>query len=223
MREEKLTGRDSEWYYQGDKTTMSKEHLKKHNLIVFAEENFARAVALGVMVKRPLTAWHILIPGMFIFDFLRRSSEIKRYSTLFMFPRKIALDVALDITRGEDRKNRVLRAEGEISEWLTSLKLYSGRLHQGHIDEITLLIDHYSKLLNAEGANYHALVKNAYKNKGKYQVFLNQLASVEKEVDQAIAEIRCENHEIWKRLQAEQTQVEELRKKEIDKAFSRKR
>jgi hypothetical protein len=223
MKGEKLTGRDTEWYYQSDTMVMPKEYKKKYDFIASAEEDFARAVALGVLIKRPLTAWHFLLPGMFIFDFIRRSSAIKRYSTLFMFPRKLALDVALDITEGEDRKNRVVQAEREISEWLTSLKLYSGRLHQGHIDEINLFIDHYSKLLNAEGNTYHALVKNAYKNRGNYEAFLNQLSSAEKEVDQAIAEIRGETKDIWKRLQAEQVQVEELRKKEIENIFSRKR
>lgn len=77
---------------------------KKHKAILDEEESFARAVALGVHVKRPLSTWHFLLPGMFIFDFLRRSIEIKRYGDLFLFPRKLALNGALEMIKGEDKK-----------------------------------------------------------------------------------------------------------------------
>jgi hypothetical protein len=192
---------------------------KKHLIILEAEESFARAVALGVHVKRPLTAWHFLLPGMFLFDLLRRSSGTRRYSTLFVFPRKLALEGALDILDGEDRKNILSRIEEEIREWLTSLKLYSGRLLRGHTEEVDLLIDHYSKLLHAEGDHYYTLVKNAYKNREQYEAYLRQLAAAEQEVDRAIGEIHGEAGDIWERLRAEQVQVRELREKEVNQIF----
>ncbi len=198
---------------------MQKELEKKYDTVLFAEEEFARGVALGVLVKRPITPWHVLIPGMFILDFLRRSSEIKRYSNLFLFPRKLALALALDTSKGEKMKNGILRAEEEIRQWLTSLQLYSGGLQREQMKVICLLFDHYSKLLNAEGKSYHSLVRNAYKTRENYEAYLHQLASVEKRVDQVIAEIRGETQDIWDRLQAEQVQVEELRKKEIERIF----
>jgi hypothetical protein len=198
---------------------MLKELEKKYDIILSAEEEFARGVALGVLVKRPLTPWHVLIPGMFILDFLRRSSEIKRYSNLFLFPRKLALALALDTSKGEEMKNRISRAEEEIRQWLTSLQLYSGGLHGEQMEVIRLLVDHYSNLLNAEGKSYHSLVRNAYKTRENYEAYLHQLAPVEKRVDQAIAELREETQDIWGRLQAEQVQVEELRKKEVERIF----
>ncbi|HUT72765.1 MAG TPA: NF038143 family protein, partial [Desulfatiglandales bacterium] len=63
----------------------------KYDMILSAEGSFARTVALGVVVRRPLTAWHYLIPGMFLIDFLRRSAEIRKYSEHFLFPRRQAL------------------------------------------------------------------------------------------------------------------------------------
>jgi hypothetical protein len=63
-----------------------RDYDKKKALVLDGEESFARAVALGVIVKRPPSAWHFLLPGMFLFDFLRRSSETRRYSDLFLFP-----------------------------------------------------------------------------------------------------------------------------------------
>jgi hypothetical protein len=193
---------------------------KKHKVILEAEESFARAVALGVHVKRPLSAWHFILPGMFIFDFLRRSSETRRYSTLFVFPRKLALDGALDMIKGEDRKKILSQIEEQIKQWLSSLNLYSERLHRKHMDEIDLLVDHYSKLLHAEGNHYPGLVKYAYPARESYEAYLHRLSAAEQEVDHAIAEIRGETEEIWERLRAEQIQVTELRTKEVNQIFS---
>ncbi|PIV21996.1 MAG: hypothetical protein COS40_06340 [Deltaproteobacteria bacterium CG03_land_8_20_14_0_80_45_14] len=194
---------------------------RKYKVILNAEESFARAVALGVYIRRPLTAWRFLLPGMFIFDVLRRSSEIRRYSDLFLFPRKLALDGALDILNGEDRKNILSRIEKEIRQWLTSLKIYSERLLRGHMDEIHLLIDHFSKLLNAVGNSYYALVKNAYKTREQYEAHLHQLTAAEQEIDQAISNIHGEAIDIRERLRAEQAQAEKLREKEVNRTFSR--
>jgi hypothetical protein len=192
---------------------------KKHKVILEAEESFARAVALGVHVKRPLSAWHFILPGMFIFDFLRRSSETRRYSTLFVFPRKLALDGALDIIRGENRKEILSQIEEEMKRWLSSLNLYSERFHRKYMDEIDLLVDHYSKLLHAEGKSYRALVNHAYGTRAQYEVYLQQLSAAEQDADRALAEIRGETEEIWEQLRAEQIQVMELRTKEFNQIF----
>jgi hypothetical protein len=193
---------------------------KKQNVILEAEESFARAVALGVHVKRPLSAWHFILPGMFIFDFLRRSSETRRYSDLFLFPRKLALNGAFEILNGEDRKKTLSQIEEKMKEWLASLNLYSEKLHRKHMEEIFLLMDHYSKLLHSEGDNYPALVKYAYQSREAYQDYLQRVTIAEQEVDRAIAEIRGETKEIWERLQAEEIQVIELRTKEVSQIFS---
>ena len=37
--------------------------MEKYTIIVNAEEQFAREVTLGVIVTRPLTVWHSIIPG----------------------------------------------------------------------------------------------------------------------------------------------------------------
>jgi len=196
-----------------------KDHAKKKALVLDGEEFFARAVALGVIVKRPPSVWHFLLPGMFLFDFLRRSSETKRYSELFLFPRKLALDGAFDLLKGEDRKEVFLRLEEGIRGWLISLKLDSQRLVQAHVGQIALLVDHYIKLLQTEEGNYHGLIQRAYSTREHYETFLTQLNAAEREVDQAVAEFHGGSAAVWERLRAEQAQVEELRKKEIKLIF----
>jgi hypothetical protein len=184
---------------------------KNYNIVLKAEESFAGAVALGVHVKRPLTSWHFLLPGMFLFDFLRRSSETKRYSALFLFPRKLALNGA--------RIETFSQIEDDIRHWLVSLNLYSEKLHRKQMDVINLLVDHYSKLLHAEGDNYLALIKNAYQTRESYEAYLRRLSTAEGEVDRAIIEIRGETQELMERLRMEQAQVTELRTKEINQIF----
>ncbi|MFC1937530.1 NF038143 family protein [Chloroflexota bacterium] len=191
----------------------------EYALILSAEESFARTVAIGVRVRRPVSAWHFLIPGMFLIDYMRMGGEIRAYSKLFLFPRKLALEAAQDIRNGEDRQQTTTRIEEETKEWLISLKRYSLRLHQEQMKSMNLFIDHYSRLLDAEGNSYYSLVRNAYGTRENYQAYLGQLASVEKELDRAIIEITGEADGVRERMQAEQAQVEELRKKEINKIF----
>ena len=93
------------------------EYVRQKALILGGEESFARAVALGVTVKRPVSAYHFLLPGMFLFDFLRRSSETKRYSELFLFPRKLALEGAFDLLNGKSKKGLLSQAEEGIKRW----------------------------------------------------------------------------------------------------------
>lgn len=81
---------------------------RKHKAILDEEESFARVVALGIHVKRPLSTWHFFLPGMFIFDFLRRSSEIKRYGDLFLFPRKLALEAAFNMIKKDLNKEEAM-------------------------------------------------------------------------------------------------------------------
>lgn len=192
---------------------------KKYDIIIYAEEEFARTVALGVLVKRPLTAWHYLIPGMFIIDFLKRSSEVRRYSGHFLFPRKLALDAAQNIYNGEERGGAVSRVSGAVKEWLNSLKLYSVDLHRRQIEVVGLLIDHYGKLLDSGGDNYYSLVKNAYNTQQNYEAYLSQLAAAEQEVDRAIIEELGESNVLLEKLAAEQRQVERMRKKNVELIF----
>ena len=88
----------------------------KKALILGAEESFARRVVLAEIVTRPVKPLLQLIPGMFIFDFLKRTTEIKRYSQYFLFPRKLAMDLSLQIIDGEQKENTLLLAEEKIKE-----------------------------------------------------------------------------------------------------------
>lgn len=196
-----------------------RDDTKLKALILNEEESFARAVALGVIVKRPSSAWHFLLPGMFLFDFLRRSSETRRYSDLFLLPRRLALDGAFDLLNGEKREKVFLKSGEEIRGWLSALKLDSERLLRAHMSQVTLLVDHYTRLLRPEKGSYEGLIRQAYPTREHYETFLRELTAAEREVDQAVAAFHGGSDAIRQRLEAEQNQVEALRKKEILRSF----
>lgn len=191
----------------------------KYDLILSAEEALARQVALGVIVTTPQSVWHYLIPFMFIFDFLRRSSTMRRYTQHFMFPRKLALDAARDVIEGEDQKERLSRTEEEIKVWLETLGLYSPSLQTAQIKVVTRLMDHYTRLLQTEGDTYHELVQKAYMSQNNYQAHLSQLKALEQEVDRAIIEKLGETEKLREKLLAEEEQLERMRQKRIDEIF----
>jgi len=193
--------------------------VEKHEIILAAEETFVREVALGVIVKQPRSIWHSLIPGMFIIDFLRRTSKIRKYTHHFIFARKQSLDAAQDIIDGEVKSDRLWRAEEEIRAWLTSLNLYSEELLQGQMSVVRLLVDHYAKLLQGEGDTYYSLVRNGYENRENYELYLSRLASLEGEMDRAIVDKSPADENLKQRLLTEQQEVENRRQKHLDEIF----
>lgn len=193
--------------------------MKNYSLILQSEENFARLVALGLWIKRPVSPWHYLLPGMFIFDYLRRSAMVKSYSAAFLFPRKLALDLSLRAMEGIQEKDLMFqKARRTVKEWLASYKLYSAEIEERHMEQINILMEHYIKLLKADGNEYSLLVKNSYGDINNYQNFVERITAAESYIDLAIAN-HMRNEEIKRRLEAERKQVAELRQKEMYKIF----
>lgn len=133
-----------------------------YELIIAAEKQFAREVTLGVIVQQPLSVWHYLIPGMFIIDFLRRTSAISRYTKHFIFPRQLALDAARQLLQGYEKAGVNSRLAAETGAWLNSLHLHSPQLARAQQHAVDLLIAHYTKLLSAGGPSHPELIENAY-------------------------------------------------------------
>ncbi len=193
--------------------------MDRHHMIVAAEEQFAREVTLGVIVQRPMTVWHYIIPGMFIIDYLRRGSAISQYTKHFMFPRKLALDAARALLEEQDKTTVTSQIEDDISTWLNSLNLYSQELLHAQTVVVDLLMDHYLKLLKTDGDTYLFLIKNAYKNRGNYKALIDELTSAEEKVDGKIIEKIGKNKNLKEKLLAEQQQVAKRRQNIMDEIF----
>jgi len=193
--------------------------MDKYDIILNAEQQFAREVTIGVLYLRPLSAWHYLIPGMFIIDFLRRGSAIRKYTETFMFPRKLALHAARDLSGGETRAAIDPHLETEIKSWLAALQLDAPDLVRAQKETVDLLIDHYVKLLHAEGESYDDLIQNAYSSRETFEIHLREMTAAENEVDRAILARVGDNPAVKEKLQLEAQQVEKRRRKILEDLF----
>ena len=193
--------------------------MEKYDIIVEAEQQFAREVTLGVIVTRPLTAWHYIIPGFFIIDFLRRGSAIRQYTKHFMFPRKLALDAATAEMQGEDRESIRSGLADQIKIWLVSLKLFSRELVKAHVGLVEILAGHYLKLLSADGDSFDLLLESAYQTSDNFEQFVATVTAAENEVDRQVIEQLGGDEKVMEKIQAEQEQIAKRRQKILDKLF----
>ena len=193
--------------------------MEKYKMILMTEEQMAREVTLGVIVTRPLTVWHYIIPGMFIIDFLRRGSALRKYTEHFMFPRKRAIDAAQALAQGQDEAAVSSRLENETRLWLNSLDLYTPGLLDAQLAVIKLLVDHYARLLNADGVSIYALIKAAYESRDRFQGHIDKLTAAEADVDRELIAKLGESEKLNAKISAEQKQLEERRSKIIAEVF----
>ena len=193
--------------------------MEKYKMILMAEEKMAREVTLGVIVTRPLTVWHHIIPGMFIIDFLRRGSALRQYTRHFMFPRKLAIDAARALAQGEDEAAVFSHIENDTGAWLNSLDLHTPGLLQAQLAMIKLLVDHYARLLKEDGYSVYALIKKAYENRENFQGFIDELTAAEAEVDRELIVRMGETQKLKEKISAEQEQLKERREKILQEVF----
>ena len=193
--------------------------MEKPKMILMAEEKLAREVTLGVIVTRPLTVWHYIIPGMFIIDFLRRGSALKTYTEHFMFPRKRAVEAAQALAQGQSATDVLEHVENDTRAWLSSLDLYTPGLLQAQVSAIQLLIDHYGRLLREEGYSVYALMKAAYQTRENLQAFFDQLTAAEAEVDRELIARTGQSEKLKAKITAEQNQLKQRRVQMIEEIF----
>jgi hypothetical protein len=193
--------------------------VDKFEAILNAEQQFAREVTLGVLYLRPLSVWHYLIPGMFIIDFLRRGSAIRKYGETFMFPRKLALQAARDLSAGKPRSAVDAQLEAEVKNWLAALQLDAPDLLEAQKQTVALLIDHYARLLQAEGESYYDLIQNAYLSRETFEDHLRSMTAAENAVDRAVLARVGGRPAVKEKLDLEARQVENRRHKILEDIF----
>ena len=193
--------------------------MDKYKIISSAEEQFAREVTLGVMIQRPLPALLYIIPGMFFIEYLRRGSAIRRYTETFMFPRKLALQAAKDRLSGYENSSVDMRIETEIKAWLESHQLISPDLSLAQKTAVEVLIEHYTRLLQSDGESYYDLIEGAYKSRYDFKEYLNKIAAAEKEIDRAILAVAADPEQLNKKLEQEEQQVGERRRKILEAIY----
>lgn len=160
----------------------------KYENILAQERSLSKRVARAVIPSPPLTVWEITIPPLFFINFFRLKRARETMALNFLFTKKLALEAAFNII---DKGKRLGEVREELKEKTGSILaadkqgIYSAKIRQKQIQEMELLIEHYLRLLQAEGKEYFTMIKNAYPQKEGYLNFLSHLEQLEKEVYRA--------------------------------------
>ena len=152
------------------------------------ERRRAKTVAKRVVKIPDITVWTVMIPLVFLLNILKYKRTSETFVLNILFTKRLALEAALDMAKkGQSRQDAIERIVDKTGDILASDKkgVYSDNIRRRQMEEINLLIDHYLKLLEAEGRTYESLVKNTYPTKNDYEAFLRQLTSAEKAVNKA--------------------------------------
>lgn len=167
---------------------MPEEIDKRYEAVLFHERSWAKAVSFAAMKAKPLTVWEILIPIFIIFNHMRLKGAREVFAQNILFTKKLALDAALAMTKnGQSKAHAMSPVEEKTKALLASDKdgIYSDQIRQRQLEEIHLLIDHYCRVLQAEGEDYAALVARSYNNLSEYKTFLEALKGAEGKVNHA--------------------------------------
>lgn len=161
---------------------------KRYRAILAQERSWAVSVARMVIKPRPISVWEFLIPVLLIFSFAKTKSEKEVIIQNLLFTKQLALEAALHMAKnGLNREEVLFSIKDKTSSLVNTVEdgIYSEEIRQKQLKEINLLIDHYGRLLNAEGENYASLVINVYQAPESFTNFLAQLKALEKEVNLA--------------------------------------
>ena len=145
----------------------------------------AQGLAASLIRPKTLTVWEIMIPVIFILNYAKLKQSREVFIQNQMFTKKMALDAALDMQKKDASKETVMaQIQSKTKELVTSVPggIYSDDIRRQQLKEIDLLVDHFTRLLNAAGKDYASLVTHAYQTAADYSSFLEALKSAENEV-----------------------------------------
>jgi len=163
----------------------------KYENILAQENTVAKAVARSVIGVNSVTVWDVLIPIVFVFNVLKFKRAREIFALNFLFTKKLALQGAFDMIKtSQSREDALAQIRNRTSEILASDKkgIYSIKIRQKQMREMELLLDHYFRLLNAEGKDYVSMVKHAYRTRQNFAAFVKELEEIEKEVNRAASQ-----------------------------------
>ena len=153
----------------------------KKEWILDDERCFARDLARGVIEVPKLSMWMILIPFILVYHVFRHNNAVKGRSTF-------AEHYLLSRTRSLDEACRALaeRQAPDIGSVVARAVDLPETARPAYREWITVLIRHYSDLLQAPGDDLRELIRSVYRSRSGYLLQLNQLNQLEKALNAAV-------------------------------------
>ena len=195
---------------------------KKYDLIYNYERLIGNSVALIVIKSKPIGVWEFLIPIVFILHYMRNKQSRELFIQNYMFTKRLALDAAFKMLKnGLSREDAICGIEDKTRALLTAPEtqgIYSEFIRLQQMNEIDLLVDHYSRLLGADGEDYDAMTRDAYGSRLDYLKFHGQLIFAESKVVDAARQTLGSKADMDALLRIESA-TEEIRQSQIAKIF----
>jgi hypothetical protein len=164
---------------------LAEDYYNNFKILSERERSMAQGLAVSLIRPKPLTVWEIMIPVIFILNYVKIKHSREIFIQNQMFTKKMALDAALKMKKKDTTKETVMtQIRSKTKELVTSVPggIYSEDIRRHQLIEIDLLIDHYFRLLNVPGKDYASLVTQVYQTAAAYASFLEALKAAEKEV-----------------------------------------
>lgn len=141
----------------------------------------------------------------------------------YMFTKRQALEAAFKmLKKGLSREKVLASFEAQTRSLLSApgtREIYSESIRRQQMAEMNLLLDHYGRLLKAQGKDYASLVKSAYRDRQNYANFHEELVSAEKKVSDAAQQTLGQKADVAALLRIENA-TEEIRQAQIEKIFA---
>lgn len=154
---------------------------ERKQLILDQETTIAKQLARRVLERPTPPIWMIFIPIFFVFHAWRikqYGTSLKSFADNHLQARRCALDAAASaVASGQPP---------DLAEILSAVADLPPQGHAPYRQWLTLLIDHYRRLLSCRGASCSALFRNAYGNFAALERAFADLAAAEQEVRLAL-------------------------------------
>ena len=167
----------------------------QYKALMSEEERFAARVVYLMRATRDHPWWHLLIPFKFLFEYLARKKETRKFTEQHMRFKMIALDGAyMCVETGEDNQSRQKMQSQFRDFWLHELKMESGRVYELLSSLLDKMFDHYLLLFNTGEKSHAAMVLTAYSKPDGYLAFLEEVDKLENDVNKQFSQDLPDGH-----------------------------
>ncbi len=193
---------------------MVSQHDKKE-LILAQERKFAAQLGRLVFSKPKLHTWMILIPFLFVFfiqDLMKYKKGRRAFSDNYLLSHEKALNEAEDaLVQGRKPDAEAIARQADLED----------KPRKKYAEFLTVLVEHYTCLLQAKGNSYESLLRSAYgNNRTNFLLFINLLNQAEKKLNQALTpQLSKEEEGIDLTIQKMEVGSNQLRRTEAEQIF----
>lgn len=188
---------------------------EKSEIIEKNEQRFAIMLGSRVINKPKLSIWMILIPVIFVYffyQFNKYKQGREDFTANYLISRKRALNAARDAISEDSAPNL---------EKLVKLAKLPTETLGAYRDLLSVLVQHYTDLLLAEGDEFAELVKSAYRTRTNYLLFCNRLNQVERDLNAALRpHMKATTEGFDDAVRRIEKVSVELRREDVDKIFT---